>query len=233
MIQLTEITDGDQWSKMAFDPSLDADRLEFAAGDAIFEPLTPARTLFFIQSGQVRTYEASRNASDRMLEILGSGDWLGEAALAQAETYCSRAVAVSPTVIWAAPVRRLMDVLTRQPAAAAELIRQLASKLQAAREDGNHLVFDNCQARLISALLRFSRTAAATSDGDGSIMLHITHRQLAQAVGAARETVSLALTELRQQNLLRTGRNRLMFRPETLKEYAERDCVDAEVVLQK
>jgi CRP-like cAMP-binding protein len=37
------------------------------------------------------------------------------------------------------------------------------------------------------------------------VILWMTHEQLAQAVGAARETVSLALTQLRQANVLRTG----------------------------
>ena len=222
-----------QWSQMAVNPLLDADRLELPDGAVIFEPDTPARKLYFIHSGQVRTYEAGKNESARMLEILGPGDWFGEAALAYAETYSSRAVAVSPTVLWAAPLRRLMDVLARQPEAAAELIRQLASKLQAAREDGNRLVFDNCQARLVNTLLRFSQTAAATSGENGSVMLQITHRQLAQAVGAARETVSLALTELRQQNLLRTGRNRVMFRPQVLKEFVARDFANGEPVFGK
>ncbi|HZK81020.1 MAG TPA: Crp/Fnr family transcriptional regulator [Humisphaera sp.] len=233
MVQIMGNVGLGQWSNVAADPSLDADRFELPDGGVVFEPDTPARKLYFIHSGQVRTYGAGKNESDRMLEILGPGDWFGEAALAQADTYSSKAIAVSRTVLWAAPARRLMEVLARQPEAAAELIRQLASKLLAAREDGDHLVFDNCQARLVNTLLRFSQTAAATSGENGSVMLHITHRQLAQAVGAARETVSLALTELRQQNLLRTGRNRLMFRPDALREFAERDFANAEAVLAK
>ena len=140
--------------------------------------------------------------------------WRG--ALAQADSHSSRAVAVSPTVLWEVPVERLMELMSREPNVSAELIRQLASRLQSSREDANRLVFDDCSARLIKTLLRFSRTAASTVQDDGNVMLRITHRQLAQAVGAARETVSLALTQLRQQNLLRTGRNRLLFNPSAL-----------------
>ena len=49
--------------------------------------------------------------------------------------------------------------------------------------------------------------------------LRCCHQQLAQAIGAARETVSLALTQLRQRNLLRTGRNRLSFIPGALEDF--------------
>ena len=75
------------------------------------------------------------------------------------------------------------------------------------------MMFEDCNQRLVQTLLRFSRTAAATSLDDGGVVLRITHQQLAQAVGTARETVSLGLTQLRQRNLLRTGRNRLSFNP--------------------
>ena len=67
----------------------------------------------------------------------------------------------------------------------------------------------------MKTLLRFSRSAAATQNGE-DIILRMTHEQLAQAIGAARETVSLTLTELRQANLLHTGRNRLAFNFQTL-----------------
>ena len=207
------------WTPFPPDPSLNAERLELSDNDVIYELESPARHVFMIEKGQVRTYGHGPNNSARLLNILGRGDWFGEASLARAERNGSRAVAVSATVVWRVAVDRLMDLLSRKPAAAAEMIRQLATRLQSAREDANRLVFDDCGARLVQTLLHFSQTAAATTADDGSVMLQITHRQLAQAVGAARETISLALTQLRQRNLLTTGRNRLTFRPDSLKQF--------------
>ena len=81
-----------------------------------------------------------------------------------------------------------------------------------------NLIFQDCNNRLIQTLIRFSHSAAATPAGD-EVVLRITHHQLAQAVGVARETVSLALTQLRHRNLLRTGRNQLTFNPEALRQF--------------
>lgn len=203
-----------QWSQFHDDPALGAKRLELEDGAVVYEPYSSARDVYYIHAGQVQTYEAGPDESARLLQILGPGEWFGEAALAAADWHSSRAVTASPTVLWVMPAERLIALLSNKPKAAAELIRQLASRLQTAREEANHLVFDDCNSRLVKTLLRFSKTAAATQQDNGTVMLRITHRQLAQAVGAARETVSLALTQLRQQNLLRTGRNRLQFSPE-------------------
>src|SRR5207249_1020316 len=116
---------------------------------------------------------------------------------------------------------KLLEVLKRHPEALVELNRQLATKVQSARDEAASLIYQDCNDRLIHTLVRFSESAAAAPHDDG-VVLRITHQQLAQAVGVARETVSLALTQLRQRNLLRTGRNQLYFNPQALREFKKK-----------
>src|SRR5215213_3194090 len=205
-------------------PTLEARQVEATTGTVLFEPSTPARHVYFVNSGQVRVYQPGPDNSARLLEILGPGDWFGVAALAGAPTYGNRAVAVSSTVISEVPAEKWLRLLSQTPAVATEWVGRLAGKLVAAREDAACLVFDDCNQRLIKTLLQFSRSAAATPHPEG-VVLRITHQQLAQAVGAARETISLALTQLRQQKLLRTGRNQLFFDPEVLSNFSRRGNV--------
>ena len=207
------------------DPSLGARRIEATTGAALVEPTSPARNVYFIHSGQVRVYQAGPDDSARLLEILGPGDWFGVPALAGADTYGSRAVAVSAVTVSEVPADKWLALLNQNPSVATEWVSQLAGKLVRAAEDAACLVFDDCNQRLIKTLLQFSRTAAATPHPEG-VVLRITHQQLAQAVGAARETISLALTQLRQQNLLRTGRNQLFFNPGVLAKFSARGGVE-------
>ena len=202
-------------------PALEARQVEATTGTTLFEPGTAARHVYFVHSGQVRVYQPGPDDSARLLEILGPGDWFGVAALAGSATYGNRAVAVSTVVLSEVPADKWLETLSQQPALAADWVGRLAGKLVAAREDAACLVFDDCNQRLIKTLLSFSRSAAATPHPEG-VVLRITHQQLAQAVGAARETISLALTQLRQQKLLRTGRNQLFFNPEVLEKFSRR-----------
>jgi CRP/FNR family cyclic AMP-dependent transcriptional regulator len=213
---------GSRIGDLVSDPTLGPKRLDLPEPQTLFEPDTPAQNIYFIETGQVRIYQVGPDGSSRLVDILGPGDWFGIAALAGNPGYSAQAVAVSPSVIWQVPAERLLLRVQNKPEVAAELIRQLAARLQAAHDAAAHLVFDDCNQRLVETLLRFSRTAAATPGGDGEVQLRITHQQLAQAVGAARETVSLAITQLRHQNLLRTGRNRLCFKPQVLQEFSQR-----------
>jgi CRP/FNR family transcriptional regulator len=205
---------------------LAARRFDVAPGASIYETATPAKNLYLIQSGQVRILLPTASEKQRMvrlLEILGPGDWFGAPALSGGSTYDTRALAVTKVSLAEIPADKLLAALPQHPAIAGTIIRSLSAKLQASYTEAANLVFDDTNQRLIKTLLQFSRTAAATPQGGegqpGGIELRITHQQLAQAIGAARETVSLALTQLRQKNLLRTGRNRLSFNPEALESF--------------
>jgi CRP/FNR family transcriptional regulator, cyclic AMP receptor protein len=200
------------------DPMLGGRRQTVPAGTILHEPGSRARSVYFVHSGQVRVHQIGPDQSARLVEILGPGEWFGSAALAGDPENESRATAVGQTNLTEVPADRVIAALERNPLAAVELVKQLAKRVLAAREDAARLVFDDCNERLIKTLLRFSISAAASPRETG-IVLRITHQQLAQAVGVARETVSLALTQLRHQNLLRTGRNQLFFDPEALRRF--------------
>jgi CRP-like cAMP-binding protein len=200
------------------DPAVGGRRANVTAGTVVYEPDDAATNAYFIHRGQIRLYQIGPEKSQRLVEILGPGDWFGEAAFAKADRHGLKAVAVGPSVITEASAEKIYEAVTHKPEAALELSRQLAQKVQVARDEAADLIFQDCNDRLIQTLVRFSHSAAATPAGD-EVVLRITHQQLAQAVGVARETVSLALTQLRHRNLLRTGRNQLTFNPEALRQF--------------
>lgn len=200
------------------DPATNGRTLNVVDGEVIYQPDTVADYVYYIQRGQVRLYTVNADGSTRLIDIMGAGQWFGAAALAGMQSYKMRVVAVSGAVLTQVRTEQLLAAMSHDPAQLVELNRQLALKLMMITDEASRLVFEDCNQRLIGALIRFSDSAASTRREDG-VVLRITHEQLAQAVGVARETVSLALTQLRQQNLLQTGRNQLVFNPEVLRQF--------------
>lgn len=204
------------------DETLEATRITFPAETKVFDADSPAEFLYVIEQGQVRLFQAGPQNSTRLVSILGKGDWFGLIGLGDARVYGLRATAVSEAVVCRIPIDSVRRQLAELPPIASELITQLARKLYEAHESAGRLVFEDCSRRLLMTLVRFAETSAASPGESGEVELRITHQQLAQAVGAARETVSLALTQLRQRNLLVTGRNRIRFNPRALREAGDR-----------
>lgn len=189
-------------------------------GEVIFDPEARAENVFYIHSGQVRLHQIGSEGVAMLLEILSPGQWFGAAALAGRGAQGLRATAFVTTKLTKVGAASMMRNVCASPDGASALVRELAGKVVAASEDAARLVFDDCNARLIKTLVRFSNTSAASPRPDAEgVVLHITHEHLAEALGVARETVSLALTQLRKQNVLQTGRNKLVFDPNVLKSF--------------
>ena len=200
-------------------PEIAAEGIEVSRGTVIFEQGSAAEHVYCIHRGQVRLFQAGPDGEERLVEILGPNQWFGCGALSDRGVHVTRAVAATAGQISKVSARKLLEQVSSNPQAAGQLIRHLASSVQTAREDASRLQFQDCNTRLVDAMIRFSYSAAATVHGS-DVTLHLTHAQLAQAVGAARETISLALTEMRQRNLVQTGRNRLLFNRDALLTYA-------------
>jgi len=201
-------------SELLREPSLGVRRRTAPSDTVLYVAGSPADNLFFIQFGQVRQDRLATDGSCLLLDIAGPGQWLGVESIGSA-TYTCQAMTTTETVALVLPAQRLTEILPRYPQVSLEIIRRLAARLQTATEEAGGLAFEDCRHRLLRALLRFGRSAVATATHDG-VMLRMTHEQLAQAVGSARETVTLVLTELRNANMLRTGRNKLTFNPQAL-----------------
>jgi CRP/FNR family cyclic AMP-dependent transcriptional regulator len=204
------------------DPALGGRQTSYAAGVALCDAHDVPADVFFVHKGQVRLHQVAPDGTSLLLEILGAGQWFGIAALAGRSTYGVRASAMVTSVVTKVSAGAVLQHACSSPEGSKALIRELARRHCDGQDDAARLVFDDCNSRLIKTLLRFSETAAATrrepEDG-GGVVLRITHQQLAQAVGVARETVSLALTQLRRQNMVKTGRNQLFFDPQVLKSF--------------
>jgi CRP-like cAMP-binding protein len=203
-----------QWRNIM--PAL-AENIQVAAGKTIFDRGDPATGFSLIRSGEVRMYDVMDGGTERLLGILGADDWIGYAALAHFPVHGRRAVAVTDVVLWFFEAGKIRRIVEENADMAVGLIENLAQQLHQAWTEGSRFVFDDCRLRLIKTLLRFSTSPAAHAVPEG-VVLRITHKQLAQAVGAARETVSVCLTELRHKKIVKTGRNQLAFDPKDLEQ---------------
>jgi len=191
-------------------------RVACDAGHIIHETETPADHFYLIETGEVRVLHVSEGGATRVVDILGSGDWFGTAVLAGLPMYGKRAVAIRPSVIWVLDAEELRRELVKRGDLAMGLVESMAVRLLAAWNQDSEMVAQSCRTRIIKTLLRFSDSPAAETV-QGEITLHMTHSQLARVIGAARESVSACLTELRRNDIIRTGRNKLKFNIHRLK----------------
>jgi len=173
--------------------------VDLSRGASVFREGDQGDQLYFIVSGKVKLGRTSPDGRESLLAILGPG----EMALFDPSPRTATATAVSETRLAGLRNESLNTLLRTRPEVSAQLLQALARRLRRTNDSLSDLVFSDVPGRVAKALLdladRFGRPAT-----DGVLVAHeLTQEELAQLVGASRETVNKALAEFVQRGWLR------------------------------
>lgn len=172
-------------------------------GSILFDEGDPGSELYVIVDGKLKLGRASTDGRENLLSVLGPGEMLGELSLFDPGPRTATVTAVSDSTLLALANDHLMPWLDGRPEAARNLLQALAARLRRTNDTVGDLVFSDVPGRVSKALLdladRFGRPAA-----DGLLVAHeLTQEELAQLVGASRETVNKALADFAARGWIR------------------------------
>ena len=161
--------------------------------------------LYVITDGKIKLGGASGDGRETLLAVLGPGEMFGELSLFDPGPRTATATALTDA--------HLLGARPRRPAALADaagprspgpLLRALAQRLRRTNEAMADLVFSDVPGRVAKALLDLAATFGSRSR---TTVVHVTHdltqEELAQLVGASRETVNKALADFQNRGWLR------------------------------
>ena len=164
-------------------------------GDILFREGDQGDRLYVIGEGKIKLGRTSVDGRENLLAILGPGEMFGELALFDPGSRTATATAVAETHLIALGHEDLSLFLLGRPAVAATLLAALARRLRRTNETLADLVFTDVPGRVAKALLDLSNRFGRPSE-DGILVAHdLTQEELAQLVGASRETVNKALAD--------------------------------------
>jgi len=173
--------------------SMTASRLE--RGDVLFREGDRGDRLYVIGEGKIKLGLTSIDGRENLLAILGPGEMFGELSLFDPGPRTATATAVAETQLIALGHEDLNTFLSGRPAVATTMLAALARRLRRTNEALSDLVFTDVPGRVAKALLDLSSRFGRPSE-DGLLVAHdLTQEELAQLVGASRETVNKALAD--------------------------------------
>jgi CRP/FNR family transcriptional regulator len=173
----------------------------FWRGTTIYSEDDPATCIYTIISGRVKILRTSASGQQKIISILYRGGVFGEMALAGGAVEARRrdeAATLDTTRVAVIHVEDFWRVTRHDSAIARDMFRCLATRLDEAQRQIESLVFENTSRRLMRALIHLS--TAAGRAGEASVRL--THGELAELIGSAREVVTGLMLDLRQHGLV-------------------------------
>ena len=183
-----------------------ASRLETVTlprGRVVFNEGEPGDSLYIVLQGKIKLSRRAPDGRENVLAVMGPSDQFGELSVFDPGPRTATATAVTDVKLAKMPQAVLRPWLEAHPEIGERLLHVLARRLRRTNDSLSDLVFSDVPGRVAKALLdladRFGRPAT-----DGVLVAHeLTQEELAQLVGASRETVNKALAEFVQRGWLR------------------------------
>ena len=168
-------------------------------GEVLFYEGEPGDDLFLILNGKIKLGHASTDGRESLMAVLGPGEMFGELSLFDPGPRTSTAKALTETNALRLSNAQLMPWLAGRPEVAASLLQALARRLRRTNEAMADLVFSDVPGRVAKALMELGEKFG-TLTSNGLLVTHdMTQEELAQLVGASRETVNKALADFAQR----------------------------------
>lgn len=190
----------------------------FKKGSAIFRYQDRADDLYIVLEGKVKISVPTPDGGERILHVLGPGDFFGESFLSGLERHTSEAVALTD-MVQVSPV--CADKVITMPHVALGLARVLANRVQEL-EAQLEATTAPVPARVGGALLAFAKRFG-TPEGPSltRVKLDLTHEELAAFVGSTRVTVTNALGDLKTLGLVEGTRGQYVVNVAGLENYID------------
>jgi CRP/FNR family transcriptional regulator, cyclic AMP receptor protein len=156
--------------------------IEVRKGEIVFSEGEPGDSLYIVISGKIKLGRRAGDGRQNLIAVMGPSDMVGELSLFDPGPRTATATAVVDTRLARLRKQGLRPWLTNRPEIAEQLLRVLARRLRRTNDALADLIF---------------------TDVPGRVTHELTQEEIAQLVGASRETVNKALAEFAHRGWIR------------------------------
>lgn len=191
--------------------------VDFPRAHVIFTEGEPGDRLYIISSGKVKIGRSSPDGRENLLAVMGPSDMFGELSIFDPGPRTSTATTVTEVRAMTMDRSALREWIAKRPDIAEQLLRVIARRLRRTNNMLADLIFTDVPGRVAKALLQLAQRFGSQEAGMLRVTHDLTQEEIAQLVGASRETVNKALADFAQRGWLRLeGKSVLILEPERL-----------------
>jgi CRP/FNR family cyclic AMP-dependent transcriptional regulator len=191
--------------------------VSFPRAHVIFAESEPGERLYIILSGKVKIGRKSADGRENLLAVFGPSDMFGELSIFDPGPRTSTATTVTEVSAVTMDRAALREWIAKRPEIAEQLLRVIARRLRRTNNMLADLIFTDVPGRVAKALLQLAHDFGTQEAGMLRVTHDLTQEEIAQYVGASRETVNKALADFAHRGWLRLeGKSVLILEPQRL-----------------
>jgi CRP/FNR family cyclic AMP-dependent transcriptional regulator len=145
--------------------------------------------LYVVLKGKAHALRSDESGRQFIVKRFGPFDYFGEMSFFDRHARCATVITKEKCTLMILPRKAFSDFAGRHPEIYTNVIRALLEKLRKATQQIEELAFLDVYGRL-------ARVLVETQNADGIIEEKLTQQEIADMVGASRETVNRIINEL-------------------------------------
>jgi CRP-like cAMP-binding protein len=166
-----------------------------------------ADALYFIERGLIKLDRPADGDRCVTLDLCATGDLLGEESLTPQQVYQTQAEALTPLAVFRIPSNQALEAAATNPLLAMFLLEATLRRKQAIERRLELVAAHDVERRILLCLADLS--ARGEKEDNGASSLPLTQRDVANLIGATRETTSLMLNQMERSGLISLSRGKI------------------------
>jgi len=184
--------------------------VKLSRGQTLFKEGDAGDQLFVVVDGKLKLGTTSNDGRENLLSILGPGDMFGELSLFDPGPRTATATAVVDSKLLALANDQVIGWVKEHPQVSLQLLGRLAQRLRKANDVLSDLVFADVPGRVAKAIIELGERFGTKKDDGLDVNHELTQEELAQLVGASRETVNKALADFSSRGWIKLEPRRVI-----------------------
>lgn len=173
--------------------------------EIIYLPGQPGQHIYLLKKGVVKISRMTPEGRELTLALLRPGEIFGELEALGEKGGGSQAEAHSDVMICILNRKDLIGLMQSKPELGIRLSKIIGFRRQVVENRMENLIFRSVPQRLSSLFIELKDDFGEEQNGKWKINIPLTHEDVANLIGAARATVSEAITEFKNGGLIETS----------------------------
>lgn len=190
------------------------DSFRVTRGEMIYQPGNPSDSVYVVEEGRVKLAYLDESGKKLTLFILDPGEIFGEMCLVGETHRRHLATAIEDALVRRISRMDFTEIIEADILYLQLLLEHFAHRVREFEEALEDLAFKDIQARLSRQLLKLSDEYGVKTEEGILIGFQITHKELADMIGSARENTTLALNRFEREGILDKSRYRIVIKNE-------------------
>ncbi len=179
----------------------------FDKKDFVFMEGDAAHTLYFIESGTIKTYKSTESGKEFITGIHKAGDFMGQLSLINKKgLYLESATVLEDAEVYYIPKTDFIHLLSENKEVSRKFMNLISTNLIEVQEQLINMAYTSVRQRVAKALLSlYEKGMIGDAPNEG---LDIPREDFAGIIGTATETAIRTLSDFKDEGLIMMGQSR-------------------------